>query len=356
MNILMINQDQFGYKAGYYHYCKHLTAQGHKVVVVCRDQKLNRLELPGVEVFYVYEQDSIKWRFKCADQIRQLVGLGCYDVALCSYFRGCFLLRKSFGHVPVIIDIRSGDLSKNKITRWIFNRFIVLESSMFSRRMILAQSLAEMLGLKKNSYDVVPLGADIISRVEKDYSRMNLLYVGTLFQRNIQETIYGISMFRKEYPEVDIRYDIVGFGTAEEEALLENSILECGLSDSVVFHGRVNYEALSPFYDRANIGIAYVPMTPYYDCQPATKIYEYVLSGMYCIATRTYENRILVTEQNGILCEDNSVSFYNALKEYYMKDKESISTAGIRESMMHHKWSRVVNDILIENMKVLIKK
>ena len=32
MNILMINQGQFGYNAGYYHYCKHLSAQGHRIV------------------------------------------------------------------------------------------------------------------------------------------------------------------------------------------------------------------------------------------------------------------------------------------------------------------------------------
>jgi len=43
---------------------------------------------------------------------------------------------------------------------------------------------------------------------------------------------------------------------------------------------------------------------PYYDCQPATKTFEYILSGMVCIATSTYENKKLINNINGVLCND----------------------------------------------------
>lgn len=351
----MVNQGQFGYMAGYYHYCKHLTAQGHKITYLCNDYNLKKVSLDGVSVVYVNANSSLKWRIAFKRGLKQLVKHQNYDIALCAYFKGCSFLKCAFGNIPVIIDIRSGDVAKNKIKRGLFNELIKFETSLFSRRMILSQSLADKLKLNKNSYDIVPLGADTVYTGDKDYSKINMFYVGTLFQRDIYKTIQGLAKFKKEYPDVEVNYDIVGFGSENDESLIQNVIEEHKLSESVVFHGRINYEYLTPFFEKANIGIAFVPMTPYYDCQPATKIYEYVLSGMYCIATRTYENKILIEDINGVLCDDNAESFYQALKEYYLKDKSSFMSSDIRNSMAKYQWSHIVNEILLSNINKLVK-
>lgn len=351
MNILMINQDQFGYKAGYYHYCKHLVKQGHKITYLCNDHGLPKMHIDGIRVIYVKEPSSVKWRKVFLSKIKELKAQEKIDVALCSYFRGCSILKFVSNGLPIVIDVRSGDLSKNEVKRKLYNRIIKFEASLFSHIMILSESLAKLLKLKDGSYDVVPLGADEISDASRQYEAIKMLYVGTLQQRDIHKTVEGLADFCKKHPEADIEYDIIGFGLPEEEALINQTIVNNGLSNKVFFHGRVNYENLKPFFDKANLGIAFVPMTPYYDCQPSTKIYEYVLSGMYCIATNTYENRILIEPINGLICDDNSESFSEALERYYKINKSSFDSEKIKQSMSQYLWENVINDKLLQLFK-----
>ena len=347
MTILMINQDQFGYKAGYYHYCKHLSKQGCKVIYLCNDHNLPRMSIDGVEVIYINGSSSVKWRTEFLSQIKQLRISRQIDVVLCSYFRGCSMLKTVTAGLPVIIDIRSGDLAQSEFKRKLYNRIIKFEASLFSRVMILSESLAKELMLKEDSFDVVPLGADVISDKSRKYNPIRLLYVGTLHQRNIHETIYGLAEFCKAYPSADVCYDIIGFGSQEEETKVKEAIESGELTDKVVFHGRVNYENLKPYFDKANVGVAFVPMTPYFDCQPSTKIYEYVLSGMFCLATDTYENRILIEPVNGMICDDTARSFCDALSRYYEMDKSHFNAEEIRRSMSQYQWENVINEKLM---------
>lgn len=351
MNILMVNQDQFGYKAGYYHYCKHLVKQGHHITYLCNDHNHPKMKIEGVDVIYVKEPSSIKWRKIFLAQIKELKKAKKFDIVLCSYFRGCSILKTVSNGLPVIIDIRSGDLNPNESKRKLYNRIIRFEASLFTHTMILSQSLAELLKLKKGTYDVVPLGADAISTAPRTYDPIKMLYVGTLQQRNIHKTVEGMADFCDKYPNADIEYDIIGFGLPHEEALIRQIIEQRGLTGKVHFHGRINYEKLQPFFNKANLGVAFVPMTPYYDCQPSTKIYEYVLSGMYCIATNTYENRILIEPINGLICDDNSESFSEALELYYKKNKISFDSEKIKQSMSQYLWESVINDKLLQLLK-----
>lgn len=41
-------------------------------------------------------------------------------------------------------------------------------------------------------------------------------------------------------------------------------------------------------------------MTEYYDSQPPTKTFEYALSGLYVLATKTRENEKVITNDNGV--------------------------------------------------------
>lgn len=354
MNILMINQGQFGYNAGYYHYCKHLSAQGHHIVYLCNDYHLKKMELERVTPIYIDEPNSVKWRLKFCKKLEQIMKEHSFDVILCSYFKCCSMLTKYFGNTPSIMDIRSGDVNKNLVKRSFFNWLIKKEAQKFSRTMTLSESLAEKLKLKEGSFDIVPLGADVICTSQKEYDDLRLFYVGTLKQRDIDKTIEGLILFNKKYPQVDFHYDIVGFGMPQEEEHIKSLIKDNNLEGKVVFHGRINYEELVPFFEKANLGVAFVPMTPYYDCQPSTKIYEYVLSGMYCIATNTYENRILIEPVNGIICDDNATSFSEALERYYKMDKSSFDSGVIRDSMAKYEWSNVVNKQLFAIMQKLV--
>ena len=143
----MINQGQFGYNAGYYHYCKHLSAQGHSIVYLCNDYHLKKMELERVTPIYVDEPNSVKWRLKFCKKLEQIMQENTFDVILCSYFKCCSMLTKYFGKTPSIMDIRSGDVAKNPIKRSFFNWLIKKEAKKFSRTMTLSESLSKKLKL-----------------------------------------------------------------------------------------------------------------------------------------------------------------------------------------------------------------
>lgn len=347
MNILIIGQGQYGYKAGCYHYTKHLTSLGHKVVFLCNDYHLKKVEVPNVKVIYVDEPNSIKWRLRFSKLIKPILKEYKIDVVLFEYYKGCFLNAHLFGKTPALLDVRTGDVAKNKIKRTFFNWLIKFESFFFTRTITLSESLAKKLKFKEGSYDIVTLGSDIFDDSPKQYEDINLLYVGTLKQRDIHKTVQGLAKFMKERPQAKCHYDIIGFGTPEEESHIGDLIKEHNLEGIVEFHGRINYEFLKPYFERANVGVGFVPMTPYYDCQPSTKIYEYVLSGLYCIATNTYENKLTVDSRNGVLCDDSADSFASALIRYYDSDRTKLNSEEIRESMSRYLWANVISEQLL---------
>lgn len=355
MNILIIAQGQFGYNAGCYHYTKHLVGLGYKIIFLCNDYHLEKVEVPNVKVVYVDEPSAIKWRFKFSTLIKPILAEYKIDVVLYEYYKCCFLNAHLFRRIPVLIDIRTGDIAKNKIRRAFFNWLIKFESLFFSHTITLSESLAKKLKFKDGSYDIVTLGSDIFEDAPKQYEDMNLLYVGTLKQRDIHKTIQGLVKFMKGRPQAKCHYDIIGFGTSEEESHIKNLIKEHNLEGIVEFHGRINYEFLKPYFKRANVGVAFVPMTPYYDCQPSTKIYEYVLSGLYCIATNTYENKLAVDSRNGLLCDDNADSFAKALTEYYDSDRSKLNSDEIRDSMRKYLWTNVVSGQLVPAFERMCK-
>ena len=113
MKLLIINPEQFGYKAGYFHYCKHLS-KSFKIDFICFDQGYKKLHLDNVTVHYVKNETSlIKWRFVFFKSVKRL-DLKSYNIILLYRFSFSFLIRL-FG-VPYnsILDIRTGQLSNNK--------------------------------------------------------------------------------------------------------------------------------------------------------------------------------------------------------------------------------------------------
>ena len=85
-----------------------------------------------------------------------------------------------------------------------------------------------------------------------------------------------------------------------------------------------------------------MPITDYYQRQPVTKIFEYGLSGMFTIATDTYENRKLINNLNGLICEDNAQSFSEALDSIWDKRNPHNSNK-IRQSLLDYKWEKLIS-------------
>jgi glycosyltransferase involved in cell wall biosynthesis len=90
-------------------------------------------------------------------------------------------------------------------------------------------------------------------------------------------------------------------------------------------------------------------MTDYYDVQPVTKTFEYLLSGMPVIATNTSENRKVINQGNGVLIGDTAEDFYTGLKTI-LKNRLFFDSVKIRNNSMEYTWYNIVD----KNLKIYL--
>jgi glycosyltransferase involved in cell wall biosynthesis len=345
--LLLINGTQFGYSAGHYFYCKYLSGD-FTIRYICYDRGLNRLSLKGTDVHYVSFKGNklIRTIRFIKESIIQSYSVK-PNVLIVAYFNICLLLALFCRSKKRVLDIRSGSLKKNKFFRSIGNFFILFQSLFFDEAIILSESLRKKLSVSGKKSIIVPLGSEIFFTGEHNYNSLSLFYVGSLNNRNIIETIIGLHLFLKtnEGKKIEVNYSIVGFGSPFEIAKIMNCIADLGLSDSVTYVGRKTNEELIPYFEHSNIGIVFVPRTPWYDCQPVTKLFEYTLSGMPVIATNTYENSRIVNKTNGVLIDDTSEDFCKGLLIIY-NNRNSFNSADIRRTVESFTWANIINNTL----------
>ena len=343
-SLLIINRAQFGYHIDSLTYCQYLKDEFDITYISFYTNKEKIIE-EGVKVIYVSQEGSfLKRGINFIKFCRSYIKNNQVDLIFVVYFQMASLLRPGLSSYTSILDIRTGTISTNSMTRKIKDTIMIFESMFFKNITIISKCLREKLKLKAEKCHILPLGADVLSETDKSFEAMRLLYVGTLDSRNINETVLGLSSFIQnlEGKKMDITYDIFGSGPAADENLLLKTISGCDLNAIVKFHGRKTHKELKPYFDRCNIGVSYIPITDYYQCQPPTKTYEYINAGLLCIGTSTKENEKLITEVNGVLCNDDADSFSDALEDVFVSRKK-FDSRQIRETLMRYSWENIVN-------------
>jgi glycosyltransferase involved in cell wall biosynthesis len=344
--ILILLSTQFGYHTDTYMYCKYLDKTQFDVTYFCFDYQYPKVENNGINVIYIeHQKNKIIRNYSYIQKFNKVIKNEQPDLIFQVYVKLSLLIRLLNLKQPLILDIRTGDLSDNDFIRWIRNYKIKFTTFFYRRISIISPTLLEVLGINKKKSCILPLGGELLNTEPLSFKALRLLYVGTLEKRNIHETVLGVSKFVKQNPHIDISYDIIGYGSESTEKLLYSTILDNNLQDVVFFQGKKLYHELPYYFGKCNIGVVYLPQTKAYDCQPTTKLYEYILSGMPVIATNTTENRNVISPENGIICEDNPDSFYEALKKI-VKNSDEYSSEKIKNSVINNSWENIVKNIL----------
>lgn len=341
--LLIINQEQFGYHTDTYKYCEYLN-QHFEIIYFCFDDGNKKITLPNMEVKYVPSLKSkiIRWLIFYIKLFWILIRFN--GVIFIKYFYQCEYVKKIFWWKKMILDIRtltvigSDDYKKKR------DRKIKHACDSFDKVTIISEGLLVKLNLQRCKTYILPLGADIISNSDKFFNNLKLLYVGTLTNRDIYKTIIGLKLFIEKYPRINISYDIVGDG--DEMSKLIELVTKFSINRYVKFHGWVPYNELSRFFDHCNIGISFVPITDYYQFQPVTKTYEYILSGLYCIATATTSNTEIINSSNGMLIQDNALSFFSSLEKIAIHE-QNINSQTIRNSLIKYQWKQIIEEYLL---------
>lgn len=339
--LLIISKDQFGYHTDIYKWCEYLRDEYKIETVTFKGRP--KVELDGVTNHYVANSGKIQIRglryiLTCLWHILFFKG-----IILVCHFKECYILKKCFPWKKMILDIRTLGVSKDNNIRKRTDAVIKRNTENFDYVTIISEGLRKKLALPEEKSAILPLGADAVSMTTKSFEKLRLLYIGTLSNRDIHKTIEGISIAMNQNKNLDIHYDIIGDGLGNELEELKQLVVEKSLEKHVTLHGYIQHKSLQSFLDNCNIGVSFVPITEYYEHQPATKSFEYILSGLYTIATGTYCNKEIITKGNGIIIEDTPESFAKAILEIYSK-KDTIDGKSISSTLQEHKWENLVNN------------
>jgi glycosyltransferase involved in cell wall biosynthesis len=174
---------------------------------------------------------------------------------------------------------------------------------------------------------------------------MSLLYVGTLYNRKLHHAIEGFSTFYNRHKNlIPLKFSIIGSGPGNEISTLKDTAERLGVSSVVRILGRVPHDKIKPYFDTHNIGLSYIPITKYYDFQPATKTYEYLLSGMPVLATATSANQQVIDEKNGVISGDTPKDISDALATVYDR-LSSYDSSVIRKNAATYNWKSITNKL-----------
>lgn len=252
------------------------------------------------------------------------------------YFKGsCILGLLLSGNV--ICDIRSGPLSENKVMNNILLYLMRFECGFFSNTSIISKSLANKLNLER--YKLLPLGAsrsllNLKAKRKNLNSKFKFIYVGVFDKRNIDFFLTQFNVFVLKN-NLDWSIDIFGYGSQSEL----KKILEIDKSCSFInFKGYLDRKEFQETLMNYDIGVSYVPIIDTFDCQPPTKTFEYLMANLPVLATSTYENRLIVSNSNGWLCNTETHSINSALN--YIKNSD-ISKLEPRRGMNIHTWDSI---------------
>lgn len=256
---------------------------------------------------------------------------------------------------PLVLDIRTGSVEPSPLLRFIQDTILKIECLFFNNITVISKGLACKLELEKKS-TILPLGADIISETTKKFDSLRLLYVGTLYNRNINKALEGFVKFYYSSPEIkSARFTIIGDGPSDEVKQLKKIVTNHNLQGVVDVIGVVPHNQLKPYFDDHNVGLSYVPMTPYFDVQPPTKTFEYLLSGMAVIATATSENRRVINESNGVLTGDSPEAIAQGLVS--LKKKMAMFNSNrIRKNGSQYSWEKITRKLDWYLQEVVLNK
>lgn len=342
MKLLILCQNQFGTHIDTYFYCKGLKNK-FEITYLCWDYNEEKQILDGVNIKYVSRNGNIfirNTRYLRASMAE--INSNKFDICFIKYFRGCSILQFFFQDTKFVFDIRTGSINKSNILRNLYDITMRIESIIFPHITIISKSLAKKLWLEKKS-TILPLGSVIISSSDKKFDSINLLYVGTFNNRKLYKTIEGFFKFYNIHKNsIKISYTIIGDGADDEIERLKSKVKELDIDNVVNLVGRVPFDKLNTYFENHNVGVSFVPITKYFDIQPVTKTFDYLLSGLPVIATATSENSLIINDINGVLINDSPEGFFCGIEEVFAM-RNHYSSVKIRRSAVHCQWDDITN-------------
>ncbi len=256
----------------------------------------------------------------------------------------------------MIFDVRSGDIKERRWRRKLENALVPSNAAFFKNVTVISSGLSRHLRLPRRAH-VLPLGADrpaALAAPRRD--ELKLLYVGTFTGRHIHRTVEGFADFALTKAGVmPCSFTIIGFGNEDDRRRIRETASSRGVEDRVEVLERVAHGELPEIFAEHNVGVAFTPQVPWFEHQPSTKLFEYLQSGLLCIATDNAANRELVSAANGVLVDDNAAGFCSGL-EAITELLPTWRPEAVAEGVRDHTWKRIIEDNLAPYLRRVRRK
>ena len=347
--LLIVAPYQFGELSDCYYWAKYAKHEGWDVTYLgyrYHQRDIKERSYPGVRVVGVMHSKNrlIHGLRFLGSIIKEIIVHNHKNVIVCR-FPKCEMLPKLFPNRNIILDVRTLSVAPNESAREIADNELRRIMKYFKTTSVISKGVGEKLG---GGCPILPLGAEPLSMVGKNFNSLRLFYIGTFNNRNLSQFIEGLALYQNQSGDTSVTFDVVGGGSDEELQKIKDTISKTGVK-GVELHGYLTHEEAQPYFDKCNVGICYVPVTEYYQHQPPTKLYEYLLSGMASIATNTQSNLDVMNPSNGVVVEDNAASVCNGLSTI-RKNMERFSSQSIVKNSQDYHWEKIVRNNLLKLM------
>lgn len=353
-SILIVNKEQYGYHIDTYKYCVYLSGK-FNITYICWDENRDRITTDGIRCIYLKKEGNILNRFSILIRsMKKEIKNNNYDIIFILYFFGCSILRLLNFNSVFNLDIRTIAVTEKKTKNFLFDKLLKLETLFFKNISVISEETGKQLRI--NDFIVLPLGGERLVKSEILFKNLNLIYVGTLSNRNIMDLIMGFQAYVQNFPlGKKSTLTVIGDGYNNELDIINQFIKNNCLEDFIFTTGYIQNDKLGFYLEKASCGISFVPITPYYQNQPPTKTYEYLLSGLPVLATNTHANAKIIQSSNGVLIQDDIESVAKGIFEISEK-LSSYNSKQIQKEMEGSLWKNIVNDILYPYLISIIQK
>lgn len=346
--LLIVTKEQYGYHIDSYKYAYYLKNE-YEVTYICLDQGSKKIETKNVKTIYVSKEgNKVKRYLRFLKTINNAIKHEDFNIIFIVYFLGCAVFQILYPNKIFNLDIRTASVEKNNLVNFISDLFLKIEIKYFNNISIIGENLRILLNIKKAH--VIPLGGECFTDSPPTGEGFHLLYVGTLSNRNLIDFVKGFHLFFMDLEnganKTAISFELVGNGYSNELAEIKEYIQKNNLGNVINTPGYIPNDQLNSIYNKCNFGISYIPLTDYYQNQPSTKTFEYLLSGFPVIATKTRENSKIVNDSNGVLIEDNPESVRIGLHTLLGKSM-SFDSESIKKDLEPSLWK----NITLKNLK-----
>ena len=231
-----------------------------------------------------------------------------------------------------------------------------MDAKSFTTTLVHAQDVAEeIFGLHSDRFVELPIGVDFdhFSPGKNPELRQKLgirpedivfIYTGAIKPiRRLHRVIEALQLSLQSVPNLHL----VLVGEGIDVPRLKEVTQSCGIVSQVHFLGLVSYEEMPDVMHAADIGLAYVPLDPWFDKAPVLKTMESLASGLPTIATTSRGNqKYLVDGVNGVLVGDMPEELSAAMVKLASDKNLRARFSNGREFIDAYQWERIVNDIL----------